>query len=206
MKLVQHCMSQKDKSRTYAHHFDYQRLLQFLIGLNDSYASNHNRSQILMMTPTPSINQAYSMLISEEGQRSLGKSVQQAGVNEDVAFYSNNKSHYKHGSNSSSSSSSYRPGYIIANVGSSSTGGSISGSNNSIGSDSSFKPKKRGGTAHYAAGEYESQDSHWNKNSAPKASSYAGSSNPASRGLSMSSTVADKEWEDEQKESYDDVT
>ncbi|KAH0683062.1 hypothetical protein KY289_020814 [Solanum tuberosum] len=81
------------ESRTYAHHFDYQRLLQFLTGLNDSYASN--RSQILMMTPTPSINQAYSMLISEEGQRSLGKSVQQAGVNEGVPFYSNNKSHYK---------------------------------------------------------------------------------------------------------------
>ncbi|WMV26051.1 hypothetical protein MTR67_019436, partial [Solanum verrucosum] len=45
-----------------------------------------------------------------------------------------------------------------------------------------------GGTAHYAAGEYESQGSQWNKNSAPEASSYAGSFNPASRGLGMSST------------------
>ncbi|KAK4722799.1 hypothetical protein R3W88_013032 [Solanum pinnatisectum] len=61
------------ESRTYMHHFEYQRLLQFLTGLNDSYAQS--RSQILLMSPTPSINQAYSMVVSEENQRSLGKTI-----------------------------------------------------------------------------------------------------------------------------------
>ncbi|XP_069152015.1 uncharacterized protein [Solanum lycopersicum] len=61
------------ESRKYMQHFDYQRLLQFLTSLNESYASS--RSQILIMNPTRSINQAYSMVISEESQRSLGKSV-----------------------------------------------------------------------------------------------------------------------------------
>ncbi|XP_070039749.1 uncharacterized protein [Nicotiana tomentosiformis] len=37
------------------------------MGLNDTYVSQ--RSQILMMHPTPSLNQAYSMIIQEESQR-----------------------------------------------------------------------------------------------------------------------------------------
>lgn len=73
------------ESRNYIQHFDYQRLFQFLTGLNESYAPN--RSQILMMTPTPSINQVYSMVISEESQRSLGKLVQNLDTNEGAAFY-----------------------------------------------------------------------------------------------------------------------
>ncbi|KAJ0047651.1 hypothetical protein Pint_15569 [Pistacia integerrima] len=46
-----------------------QKLLQFLMGLNETYIQA--RGQILMMTHLPSINQAYSMLITEESQRNI---------------------------------------------------------------------------------------------------------------------------------------
>ncbi|KAJ0031388.1 hypothetical protein Pint_13660 [Pistacia integerrima] len=39
------------------------------MGLNETYIQA--RGQILMMTPLPSINQAYSMLITEESQRNI---------------------------------------------------------------------------------------------------------------------------------------
>lgn len=39
------------------------------MGLNDSYSAV--RSQILLMQPLPSINQAYSMLVQEEPHRQL---------------------------------------------------------------------------------------------------------------------------------------
>ncbi|KAH0653746.1 hypothetical protein KY289_031424 [Solanum tuberosum] len=192
------------ESRTYVHHFEYQRLLQFLTGPNDSYAQS--RSQILMMTPTPSINQAYSMLISEEGQRSLGKVIQPADMSEGVAFYSN-KGNHKPGS--SSGNASYKHGTSYS-------GGM------STGSDSNFKSKKSNqhlycdychhtghtsgncyrlhgypanfkhnfkkkfsnnsegeGAANYAAGEYGSQ---WNMNSSFDPGSYVGSSINVSRG------------------------
>ncbi|XP_070019623.1 uncharacterized protein [Nicotiana sylvestris] len=47
--------------------FQDGRLIQFLIGLNDAYTAV--RSNILMLTPLPSINQAYSLLIQDEKQR-----------------------------------------------------------------------------------------------------------------------------------------
>ncbi|XP_075098944.1 uncharacterized protein LOC142175843 [Nicotiana tabacum] len=59
------------ESKSYSEHFVYQRLLQFLMGLNESYAQP--RSQNVMMSPVPSINKAYSMIVSEKSQRSLGK-------------------------------------------------------------------------------------------------------------------------------------
>ncbi|XP_015072692.1 uncharacterized protein LOC107016883 [Solanum pennellii] len=92
------------ESRKYMQHFDYQRLLQFLTGLNESYAPS--RSQILMMTPTPTINQAYFMVISEESQRSLGKSVQNLNINEGAAFYTS-KGNFK--PNSGGSGVQFRP-------------------------------------------------------------------------------------------------
>lgn len=49
-----------------------QKLLQFLMGLNDEY--NAVRGNILMMTPLPSISKVYSMLIQEEKQREIGSS------------------------------------------------------------------------------------------------------------------------------------
>ena len=49
-----------------------QKLLQFLMGLNDDYSAI--RGNILMMTPLPSISQVYSMLIQEEKQREIRSS------------------------------------------------------------------------------------------------------------------------------------
>ncbi|KAL4597734.1 hypothetical protein ACB092_11G010400 [Castanea dentata] len=45
-------------------------VMQFLVGLNDSYAQV--RAQILLMDPLPSINELYSLLIQEERQCSVG--------------------------------------------------------------------------------------------------------------------------------------
>lgn len=49
-----------------------QKLYQFLMGLNDNYGQA--RSQILMMTPLPSLNQAYALIISDESQKSMASS------------------------------------------------------------------------------------------------------------------------------------
>ncbi|XP_075099371.1 uncharacterized protein LOC142176180 [Nicotiana tabacum] len=45
------------------------KLFQYLIGLNDSYAQA--RSQILLMSPIPSVNEAYYMVISYESKMSI---------------------------------------------------------------------------------------------------------------------------------------
>ncbi|XP_075076380.1 uncharacterized protein LOC142163029 [Nicotiana tabacum] len=52
------------KSKSYFEHFEYLRLLQFLMGLNE--ICSQPRSQILMMSPVPTLNKAYSMIVSEE--------------------------------------------------------------------------------------------------------------------------------------------
>ncbi|XP_055825231.1 uncharacterized protein LOC129893840 [Solanum dulcamara] len=44
-----------------------ERLIQFLMGLNDVYTAV--RSNILMMSPLPNVNHAYSLLIQDEKQR-----------------------------------------------------------------------------------------------------------------------------------------
>lgn len=56
------------KNRTLKSHQD-GRLIQFLMGLNDTYSSV--RSNILMISPLPSVNQAYSLLIQDEKQREI---------------------------------------------------------------------------------------------------------------------------------------
>lgn len=48
---------------------DQQKLMQFLMGLNESYSAI--RGQILLMNPLPSIRQAYSSVSQEEKQRLL---------------------------------------------------------------------------------------------------------------------------------------
>uniref|UniRef100_A0A0V0HX07 Putative ovule protein n=1 Tax=Solanum chacoense TaxID=4108 RepID=A0A0V0HX07_SOLCH len=62
-------------SKEYGVHHQNLKLFQFLMGLNDSYLQA--RSQILMLKPVPSVNQAYSMILSDESQRSV---VANAGV------------------------------------------------------------------------------------------------------------------------------
>ncbi|XP_075494865.1 uncharacterized protein LOC142532452 [Primulina tabacum] len=56
-------------SRTYIEHDQHQRLLQFLMGLNESYLQI--RSQILMMTPLPTVGQAFSIISQEESHRAM---------------------------------------------------------------------------------------------------------------------------------------
>lgn len=46
-----------------------ERLIQFLMGLNDSYGSI--RSNIIMISPLPSVNLAYSLLIQDEKQKEI---------------------------------------------------------------------------------------------------------------------------------------
>ncbi|GAV84026.1 UBN2_3 domain-containing protein, partial [Cephalotus follicularis] len=49
---------------TLTNFFDEDYLMDFLQGLNESYASV--RSQLLLMDPLPSVNKAYSLLLQEE--------------------------------------------------------------------------------------------------------------------------------------------
>ena len=52
---------------------DQQKLMQFLMGLNDSYSAI--RGQILLMNPLPSVRQAYSSVSQEEKQRLLSSTI-----------------------------------------------------------------------------------------------------------------------------------
>ena len=77
------------ESRSYAQHYGYQRLLQFLMGLNETYAQC--RSQILMLTPLPTLNKAYSLVINHESQRSIAMSTPVGKISEvleGAAFFS----------------------------------------------------------------------------------------------------------------------
>ena len=49
-----------------------QRIIEFLMGLNDSYTTA--RGNILMMNPFPSLSQVYSLLTQEERQRQVKSS------------------------------------------------------------------------------------------------------------------------------------
>ena len=60
-----------ESSKAYVEHFEYQRQMQLLLGLNESY--NQSRSQIMMLDPAPGVNKAYSLIMAEESQRILGK-------------------------------------------------------------------------------------------------------------------------------------
>nr|XP_016443928.1 PREDICTED: uncharacterized protein LOC107769240 [Nicotiana tabacum] len=78
------------ESKKYAEHFEYHRLLQFLKGLKDTYSQA--RSQIMMMSPVPSINKAYSLLMDVESQRNLAnfsQMMQVVEVADSTALYSN---------------------------------------------------------------------------------------------------------------------
>ncbi|KAL3358885.1 hypothetical protein AABB24_015794 [Solanum stoloniferum] len=55
------------QSRDFFNFMKRQKLLQFLMGLNELY--EQARSQILMLIQIPSVNQAYSMMIERESQR-----------------------------------------------------------------------------------------------------------------------------------------
>lgn len=58
------------EAKPYFEHLSQQRLLMFLMGLNESYS--HVRSDILLKVVVPTVNQVYATVIQEESQRSLG--------------------------------------------------------------------------------------------------------------------------------------
>lgn len=55
------------RSKDYATHLHYQRLLQFLMELNDGY--NLARIQILMKSNIPNFNQENAMILQDESQK-----------------------------------------------------------------------------------------------------------------------------------------
>lgn len=50
-----------------------KQIMQFLIGLNESYAQT--REQILLLNPLPTLNKVYAMVLAQERQKGLSFSV-----------------------------------------------------------------------------------------------------------------------------------
>nr|XP_016471369.1 PREDICTED: uncharacterized protein LOC107793519 [Nicotiana tabacum] len=71
------------KTKEFIVHLRKQKVYQFLMGLNDFYSQAH--SQILMMKPLSSVNQAYAMLMSDESQRVVAASAGILGASPNVS-------------------------------------------------------------------------------------------------------------------------
>lgn len=110
------------KSKDYTDSLLRQKLLQFLMGLNNNYSQA--RSQILMMNPTPSVNQCYAMIIQDESQRVLSGEHCTGGSSIDPTAL------FSHRSGSSIGSGSYSNGIgYTGGAGGSGNSGSSSGEN-----------------------------------------------------------------------------
>ncbi|XP_016445850.1 uncharacterized protein LOC107771034 [Nicotiana tabacum] len=79
------------KHKEYAEHMEQQRLVQFLMGLNETYAQA--RSQVLLTVPVPTLNQAYNMIMQDESQRvqsnmisQVAPALQQLDLNDSTAL------------------------------------------------------------------------------------------------------------------------
>lgn len=72
-------------SREFVKFVHNQKLLQFLMGLNDSY--DQARGHILMMIPLPSLNKTYSILIERESQRTMSQVSSSANCSELNAMF-----------------------------------------------------------------------------------------------------------------------
>jgi len=60
---------ERDINARLKNYFQDQKLIQFLMGLNESYTQV--RGNILMVNPTPTLSQVYSLLVQEERQRQV---------------------------------------------------------------------------------------------------------------------------------------
>ncbi|KAH0753955.1 hypothetical protein KY290_024225 [Solanum tuberosum] len=81
------------RSKNFIAHMESQKLMQFLMGLSESY--DQARSQILMTSPTPSINKTYSMLIERESQRTMANTSMVGQGTEVVALLDGKKDGYQ---------------------------------------------------------------------------------------------------------------
>nr|XP_025888321.1 uncharacterized protein LOC112942003 [Solanum lycopersicum] len=98
-----------DRSKEYIDGMLRQKLLQFLMGLNDN--NSHARSQILMMSVPPTVNHCYAMIIQDESQRELcGDHYTLGGQLDSTALFSGRSGGNGSGSNSfgSNESQGYR--------------------------------------------------------------------------------------------------
>lgn len=73
-----HCGAMKD----WINDHNQECSMQFLMGLNDSYAQN--RAQILMMDPLPVISKIFALVMQEERQRSIHNDVPVSSVDRSV--------------------------------------------------------------------------------------------------------------------------
>ncbi|XP_075524541.1 uncharacterized protein LOC142556937 [Primulina tabacum] len=80
-----------ESAKAYIDHEQQMRLLQFMMGLNDSYG--HIRSQILMMNPLPYVNQAYSIISHEESTRHVLSSQLVVDIPTAVFYSSSTRKH-----------------------------------------------------------------------------------------------------------------
>ncbi|XP_070008316.1 uncharacterized protein [Nicotiana sylvestris] len=70
----------------YIEQLEYQRLLQFLMGLNDGF--EQARSQILLMPTLLSIDKAYAMVVQDENRKMIaGNAYGQAGHTDPTALF-----------------------------------------------------------------------------------------------------------------------
>lgn len=90
---------------THGAQVDQQKLMQFLMGLNETYSAN--RGQILLMNPLPSVRQAYAAVSQEEKQRllSVSQTSMESGSSAAMAVRNGNK----HNSNSARGGKFERP-------------------------------------------------------------------------------------------------
>lgn len=68
---------------------DREYVLQFLMGLNESFSQIH--AQILMSEALPSISKVFSLVIQEEGQSSIGLDVSTLNRESTVMYASSSK-------------------------------------------------------------------------------------------------------------------
>ncbi|XP_075087536.1 uncharacterized protein LOC142169562 [Nicotiana tabacum] len=66
------------ETREFITHLEQQKLFQFLMGLNDRFSAI--RSQMLLLSPSPSVSHAYAMLIHEESQRKVSTTTTDSNV------------------------------------------------------------------------------------------------------------------------------
>ncbi|XP_060190305.1 uncharacterized protein LOC132619407 [Lycium barbarum] len=90
-----------------------EKLIEFLTGLNDTYSNV--RSNILMMSPIPSLGKAYSMLLHDESQREI-QSSQSSFILDSTSFSAKSTSHAS-GSHTSTPHDSHTSLFTISSKG-----------------------------------------------------------------------------------------